>query len=613
MPMSFDSFSFRPKTTRRYLHPTLSERFAALWAEGKIIFGNYDIDIERSRIVEERIYNQQHSCGIWPVFGSGFNRFNFKSAKNIITEDGTPIHGLTFRHERMLFTMECFCNTERKSTVFGKVTVQNASSQPLKMPISFLLRSSLEKNLVCGGSDAYISHDPKVQQWLDLSASWYKAGELYTDGTYQLTFDLPSSWNRPKGAAVFDIKLDPHGEMSFTFKLDKGEVSGYSYEEEKAKVIAFWNRELARINKLPQAVSQDPAMLKAVRHMVAQLLQMIVYTTEGLVIPRQGGMQRAIWPTEALSVIEGLCRVGDFGDYLEPIFDTYFGHMQLPTGEVGPMGIYWGSITAAVLYSFSQYCNTTDNKSFFSKYRDKVYAAFRFIKDLRRSVIDSDELAGGLFPILRGIDWSQQFQCWTSTDVFNLLGLDALADTFRDYGDPAAAEIRDEHTAYLGDMKRHFRKYYDAQAGTDTLRIPLKPMGDDTALVEDFYPLLYQGRFVFCGVIDNEADMLRVYRQLLETGVTVEGLGLYGHMPYRDGNDNIWYLSFPDLYWFEIWMQYGYKEKAKEILDAQLAYAMTAEYYFCERIDVTDPYYVPWSPNASAIGRTLIMISKYYQ
>ena len=60
-------------------------------------------------------------------------------------------------------------------------------------------------------------------------------------------------------------------------------------------------------------------------------------------------------------------------------------------------------------------------------------------------------------------------------------------------------------------------------------------------------------------------------------------------------------------------MQHGYREKSREILDAQLRYAMTEEYYFCERIDTTDPYYVPWSPNASATGRTLIMLSKYYQ
>lgn len=611
--MSIDNFCQRPKTTRRYLHPTLSERFAVLWAEGKLIFGNYNIDIPRSRACAERIYQQQISCGIWPVWGAALNRFDFKQAANSITEDGTPIHGVTFRQDSFLFSMECFCNTARKSTLFCKVTVKNTGANPISEQIGFLLRTTMERDLVYGFSDAYISHDPSVKQWLNITNSWYKMGDLYTDGTHQLTFSIPTKWNLKNGIVTLALALAAGEELTFTFKLDKGEVSGYDYAQEKVNTTVFWNKELARINKLPVAATNDPATAKTVRHMVAQLLQMIVYTTEGLVIPRQGGLQRAIWPTEALSVIEGLCRIGDFGDYLEPIFSTYFSHMQEPSGEVGAMGIYWASITAAVLYSFSQYCNTSENKEFFAKYRDQAYAGFRFIKELRRSVSDTDQLAGGLFPPLRGIDWSQQFQCWTSTDVFNLLGLDALADTFKAYGDPAADEMRQEHTAYLTDMKRHFQKYYEAQSGSDTLRIPLKPIGDDTDLVEDFYPCLYQGRFVHCGVIDNEVDMLRVYRQLLKDGITKEGLGLYGHMPYKDGNDNVWYLSFPDLYWFEIWMQYGYRNKAKEILDAQLRYGMTEEYYFCERIDTADPYYVPWSPNASATGRTLIMISKLYQ
>ena len=53
-------------------------------------------------------------------------------------------------------------------------------------------------------------------------------------------------------------------------------------------------------------------------------------------------------------------------------------------------------------------------------------------------------------------------------------------------------------------------------------------------------------------------------------------------------------------------------EKAKEIIDAQLRYAMSDEYYFAERIDAKDPYFVPWSPNASATGRMLITLSNYY-
>jgi len=100
---------------------------------------------------------------------------------------------------------------------------------------------------------------------------------------------------------------------------------------------------------------------------------------------------------------------------------------------------------------------------------------------------------------------------------------------------------------------------------------------------------------------------------MIKQGITREGVGLYGQMRYRSGKPNIWYLSFPDYYWFEIWMKQGNREKAKEILDAQLEHGMTEQYYFAERIDSTDGYYVPWSPNASAMGRALTMLCKYYE
>ena len=130
-----------------------------------------------------------------------------------------------------------------------------------------------------------------------------------------------------------------------------------------------------------------------------------------------------------------------------------------------------------------------------------------------------------------------------------------------------------------------------------------------------FDGIIKDGKVYGRGAADTKGSLCAILfamEEMLREGITQEGLGLYGHMPYRNGNNNIWYLSFPDIYWFEIWMQYGNREKAKEILDAQLRYAMTEEYYFAERLDTKDPYFVPWSPNASATGRTLTMLKKYY-
>lgn len=606
-----ESFA-RAKTTKRYVHPPLAERMFTLWAEGKILFGDVQVDLQECNIQPEKYFDHYVGGCVWPVYGQQLRQFDFRSAQNAVTEDGTPIHSILFRANEMEFSVEVFCNTARKATLFGKLTAKNTGKQPLQETVRLLLRTAPEHQLVHGKCDGYVSYDPDVQVMKDAEPTWYEADGRYTDGERGFSIGGETLWDPENGAVVLPVELEPGAAAQWIFSFDKGEVLAFDYDAEKEKCTAFWNKELKRIQKLPKKLMDDPGTMKMARHMVTQLLQLMAMP-EGLdlVLPRQGGLRRIIWPTEEMFVIEGLSRIGDFRDYIEQVFRTYFEQMQLPTGEIGALGIYWASMTAAVLYSFARYCQYSGSDSFFAKYRTNVLRAFRFIKDLRRSVEDTEELAGGLFPILRGIDWAQQFQCWTSTDVFNVLGLDALAELFECRHDPAAQEIRNEHTAYLGDMKRHFQKYYDACTG-DTLRIPLKPMGDDKDLVEDFYPLLYHGRFVYCGIIDKEADIWRVYNDMVKSGITQDGLGLYGYMPYRSGKPNIWYLSFPDYYWFEIWMKLGKREKAKQILDAQLGHGMSEEYCFVERIDSTDGYYVPWAPNGSAMGRAFTMLCKYY-
>ena len=89
--------------------------------------------------------------------------------------------------------------------------------------------------------------------------------------------------------------------------------------------------------------------------------------------------------------------------------------------------------------------------------------------------------------------------------------------------------------------------------------------------------------------------------------------GLYGHMPYPDGNLHICYTTNPEYYWFLAWMRLGRKDMAKEILESMYRYSMTDEFYMIERYADNDPWYVPWSPNASGNGRMIIMLLKYMQ
>ena len=608
-----DTFA-RAKTSKRYVHPPLAERMFTFWAEGKILCGDVKLDLKECNIQPEKYFDHFVGGCLWPVYGKNLQQFDFRSAKNVITDDGTPIHGIVFQVQNLEFSIEVFCNTERKATLFGKLAAKNIGSQRLEETIRLLLRTAPEGDLVHGRCDGYVSYDPDVQVMKDAQPTWQEENGRYTDGERVISVIGEAAWDGENGAVVLPVVLEAGEETSWYISFDKGEVASFDYEEEKAKTTAFWNKEMKRITKLPKVLAEDADTVQMVRHMVAQYLQLLA-KPEGMdmLLPRQGGLRRIIWPTEEMFAIEGFSRIGDFSDYIEEIFRTYFEVMQLPTGEIGAMGIYWASMTAAVIYAFVRYCQQGGSDEFFEKYSANVMRAYRFIKDLRRGVEDTEELAGGLFPILRGIDWAHLFQGWTSTDVFNVLALDALAELLESKNDPQAGQVRSEHGAYLGDMKRHFQKYYDAAQGSNILRIPLKPVGDDTALVEDFFPELYHGRFVWCGVIDKEEDIWRVYNHMVQADIAGDGLGLYGKMRYRSGKPNIWYLSFPDYYWFMIWMKLGNREKAKEILDAQLQHGMSEEYCFTERIDSTDGYYVPWSPNASAMGRALTMMCKYYE
>lgn len=600
----------RPITIKRYLHPPKSERIFTLWTEGKILFGEVNVDdfhVGDNYKVGRGYYFSLESCMAWLLYGESASQLDFRKTKHSISEDGVPVHSATYTKGDVEITLEGLCNTEKLATCFAKITVKNNGNVPVKDSLALLLRTAKEADLVFGSPNGYVHHNPDVAVQKALPATWKRDGDVFTDGVRVLRLaPADCRWEEENGLAFLPFALAPGGAAEWTFSLDMGESGRLDYEEEKKKHAAFWHKELSRLTKLPKTVLEDGEMLRMVRCMTAFLLQTFAITKNyGHNLSRQGGLMPIAWPSEAISTIEALTRLGDFGDYIEPVLQTHFDKMQQESGEVLNVGPYWGSVTASVLFAFCKYCYA-DRGDFYDRYKEKAYKAFSWIRETRRSVQDTEFLAGGLFPGNNSNDWEHQFQGWTLTDVFNLFALEALAETAEAYGDPRACEVRKEHEEYLQDMKRHFQKWLDAAEGSDELKIPLKPIGDDQHLIDDGFPLIYHGRFILCGVIDKEEDIRRVYKYMVSHGISKDGF--YGYMPYPDGNRHIWYMSFPEYYWFKIWMKLGEREKALEILDHQFRFAMTNEYVMLERYADNDPYFVPWSPNASATGRTLMML-----
>ena len=94
--------------------------------------------------------------------------------------------------------------------------------------------------------------------------------------------------------------------------------------------------------------------------------------------------------------------------------------------------------------------------------------------------------------------------------------------------------------------------------------------------------------------------------------------GLYGLMHATAGTNVAWmgyvrYTSTGSLRWVIHYLALGDKEKAWEVIKAELKFGMTKEYYMLERYASNDPYFVPWLPNASANGRMLTMLCEYFE
>lgn len=609
MNTSFSSWQ-RPKTTRRYVHPPKAERMYTIWAEGKIILSQ----IEKG--IDFRSYPHLECNGIWPVHGEDDQPFDFRFCENRIPENGTPIHGLIHRLDQLCVELEVFCSVERKPTCFLRIRITNNGTESLQHPFALLMRSGKEKQLVYGSPDVYKSYMPDVNVWKNAPVTWRRLGNQPTmtltdeDVFLLANTEYPMIWDGNAGALRFDVSLAAGESAELVFAFGKGGILPFDYAQEKKRTIDFWDRELTRLNKLPISITSNPEVFRAVQNLTVQLLQCFCYRVgENNLLARQGGLQRLIWPWESIFSLEALSRIGDFSDYIEPVLAYYFDVLQAPNGEIRPAGEGWANITASALYSFAKYCLTCSTR-FYYRYRDHAMAAFDWIKRTRASSVTANGCFSGLFPPMRACDNELQFQAWMTTDIVNLDCLNAFADLAEHFNDPRAGEIRKEYQDYYQVMHRLFEQFEQEAEGSDQLRIPLCPNGNDKPLLDDFYFYFNHGRFTAAGIVKDE-DTQRVLNYLINHGIYRNGL--YGHMPYRDGNTHIWYTSNPEYYWFFTWLRLGDRKRAEEILEAQFRYSMTDEYYMIERFADNDPYFTPWSPNASANGRTIIMMLNLYQ
>jgi hypothetical protein len=578
-----------------------------LWAEGKIVFG------ENMRGRDHTSYGELDATVVIPVYTRSARQFDFHRTHNVITESGAPIHGLINEFGGFEVEMEAFCNNRREASCFVRIRITNKASYRAFERFGFLVRRGKEKELVFGSPDEYVSYAPEIATIKHTPATFSYDRGVLRDGAYFVSTSsaLDATYDEKTGVLLYAISLAPAESVEILLCIGKGESFPFDYFEERRLCEAFWAVELARIQGLPSAVQNDPEMSCTVRHLTAQMLQCFCYLVgESHLIQRQGGLQRLIWPWESKPVLEALGKLGDFSDYIEPVLSFYFDAQQQTSGEVKGLGEAWASITSCSLYSLATCAVQKNCVAYWEHYRGHAVKAFDWLKNKRAESRKQEGDIPGLFPSMRGCDWPHVFQHWTNTDCWLIFALEALSKAMHRFDDPLVDTVDAELVDYKATVKKVFSKFQTEAEGRDELRIPLSPTGADQELLDDFYPYLLHGPFTYLFL--SGEDVWRARRWLERRGIVNTEYMLHANMPYRDGNTHIWYVCAGDRYWFCTYLREGDRSAAKRTLDAMMRYAMTDECYMQERYCDNDPYYVPWSPNASASGRFLLMLIEYY-
>ncbi len=598
----------RTLTTRRSINPPKSERIVTLWREGKITVGEEKF----AKGPREIPYEEVDGFGLWLLCGDDMHAFDFRKAENIITESGAPIHGVSFTEDGLTYTLSAFCNTERSSTAFIKLTVTNDTDANLCGKVGFIIRSELEKELVVGAPDLYNVYSTDLDAWKNIPSDITEKNGAYISANGFVTACDALTLDTDSGIVKADFNLSAGENVSFTLTAGRGEPVFGDYDRELPAVEAFWECELAKLTKLPEKLKTDAYAYKLCRHLTAFILQSVSYPVgEDFAVMRQGCLQRRIWPGEAFCALEALATVGDFDEYIEPVIDAYFNVMQTDSGEFMPLGIEWAMVTANCLYSFGDFALHKD-KAYYEKYRDRAIMGFKWMRETRNSSHDSETEIAGLFPPKRSCDSPLVFQAWTLTDTSNILGLEKLLAAAKKYGDPKADEIEAETEAYRAVIRNCFDKAEKASNGGDidlTTFVHGMP-GDETKF--HFAPSV---QLVMKVLSLDEDKVKRILAPIYKRGQIHEGL--YWRMPMHhrcldpDGVMRVWYVTFAEENYFDVFMRLGMRDKAREILECTYKYAMTDEFIMFERYHYREPYFAPWMPNTSANGRFLGMLCKY--
>ncbi|MBO5370371.1 MAG: hypothetical protein J6B23_06825 [Clostridia bacterium] len=614
----------RPFTTKLYLHPPYAEEMCTMWPQFQFMSGD----------IGEDASTYASSGAIRFLWGEEDNEFDFKAVKYNVRGDGIPVHGYSFDMGDWTISAESFCSIETSPTIFGKLKIKNTSLWEVKETLGMIVRTGYEWYLHgMNDPDGYMSFNPNIRCWGLVPRTWsFDGKDTVSDEKYSVNLKLDSRisprwqgeekglpWHR-RGILKLDFELKAGEECELFFALGKGKRDCTGYDENKEKVIAYWLGELDKIKVYPGGDAYKP-MIKS---LVAQSLQMFCHHMGkyDYVLTRQGCTQRNIWVAEAYHFLMALDRIGDFYSYTKQAYDMYFDILQSKSGEdVGMIKTLsgsnsWAGSTGAAICGLAYHIMQRNDKTLFEEYKDKLYLSFEWIERMRASSGACEGCFEGIMPPAQADDWPVVKQNWTTTDMYSIEGEIMLGKCFEKFGDSRSETIK----SAVEDYRKALKKVVDStqtawkdpeefMIGCSAGDVVTDPLIDNVVLGNAFKLARY-------GVVSYDDDM---YRKIINyyNNRNIPQNGLHALMHACGTYNNPWigyvyYTTTGDEFWFWYYMATGDRQKAWETLKGQLKYSMTKEYYCIERYATNDPYYVPWSPNASANGRIIEMLCDWF-
>ncbi len=622
----------QPKTSKIYLHPPLARRQVTVWPDLKLISKG----VAKPRVVPAPGHSPGDDHGVRFLFGETAETVDWGRTDISSHEDGLPLPTMRARHGGLEIELRAFCSWDEEPVTYARLRITNDSPVESVATLGLMPRTGFDGLLIGMHGDYYASYRPLLEHWDMIPNTWrWREGALADR-------DLLVQLAEPEGAEIAWVERHPtnpfakhylrvraalrgHGHTTLYLALSRGRgvsLNEEAYNLEQARAVERWRGELAAIRRRPRL--PEKTLNRMFQSLVCQCLQMLARTDDGVIWPRQGGRHDGVWPVEAMEWLRALDRLG----LLEwsSLGYAFFRDQQLSEGDdagrfQGINSLRWTNETGGVLFGLGYHLICRDDPSYFRSWRQSLLDAVAWIEAQRAKTRDNPEALGyGLFPAGLGHDWQWSGQYWCFTDGICYIGLREAARALAHYRDPEAERIQASVEDYRDCLQRTLSLLVEGCQGDEVVYIP-NVLGLPDAY-PPFGPYHADGptNLLRAGIIRPQSELFeqleRYWRQQgwMQNGLTArmtDSLMTHGYMadPWAG---HTWYTSFSDMHWFYAWLERGERQKAAETLWAQLQYGMSPEFYMLERYADNDPTFAPWQPNASANGRTIMMLLDFY-